>query len=76
MYFSGFPSIFYSGTGKNGDHKIVTNLLRRVGVRAKVKTHLSLFDTYDVKEGETPEIIAHKMIHAGKNKVGFKIFKP
>ena len=61
MYFSAFPKIFYSGTGKKNDHKIVTNLLRRVGVRAKVKTHLSLFDTYDVKEGETPEIIAHKM---------------
>jgi len=61
MYFSAFPKIFYSGTGNKNDHKIVTNLLRRVGVRAKVKTHLSLFDTYDVKEGETPEIIAHKM---------------
>ena len=59
MYFSGFPSIFYSGTGKTNDHKRVTNLLRRIGIREKVKTNLSLFDTYDVKEGETPEIIAH-----------------
>lgn len=61
MYFSGFPSIFYSGTGKTNDHKRVTNLLRRIGIREKVKTNLALFDTYDVKEGETPEIIAHKL---------------
>ena len=61
MYFSGFPSIFYSGTGKTNDHKRVTNLLRRIGIREKVKTNLALFDTYDVKEGETPESIAHKL---------------
>ena len=35
--------------------------MRRVGLRAKVKTNTMLFDTYKVKEGETPEIIAHKM---------------
>ena len=37
-----------------------TNLLRRVAIRSKVKTNASLFDTYDVKSGETPEIIADK----------------
>ena len=37
------------------------NLLRRVAVRSKVKTNSSLFDTYDVKNGETPEIIADKL---------------
>jgi hypothetical protein len=41
--------------------KIVTNLLRRVAVRAKIKTNTLLFDTYNVKEGETPEIIADKL---------------
>ena len=60
MYFSTFPKIYYSTTGKD-DHKLVTNLLRRVGIRAKVKTNTALFDTYDVKEGETPEMLAHKL---------------
>ena len=51
--------IQYDSVGA-GNPKIVTNLLRRVAVRAKVKTNTLMFDTYDVKEGETPEIIADK----------------
>jgi len=60
MYFDAFPKIYYDGKG-TGDHKVVTNLLRRVGVRAHVKTNASLFDTYDVKEGDSPESVAFKM---------------
>ena len=46
-----------------GDYnfKIVTNLLKRVVVRSKVKANTSFYDTYDVKEGETPEILADKL---------------
>tara|TARA_B100000214_G_scaffold90580_1_gene62553 strand:- start:396 stop:905 length:510 start_codon:yes stop_codon:yes gene_type:complete len=54
MYFENFPVIIY----KNKD---VTNLLRRIAIRSKVKTNTLFFDTYDVKEGETPEIIADKL---------------
>ena len=60
MYFSNIPKIYYDSMGDKNP-KIVTNLLRRVGLRAKVATNALLFDTYDVKEGETPEIIAHKL---------------
>ena len=60
MYFGNFPTILYDSVG-NGDLKIVTNLLKRVALRAKVKTNTLLFDTYDVLEGETPEMIAHKL---------------
>ena len=60
MYFANFPVILYDSVG-NGDFKYVTNLLKRIGVRAKVKTNISVFDTYDVKEGETPEMIADKL---------------
>ena len=59
MYFDNFPIIRYGST--DGTIKNVTNLLRRVAVRSKVKTNSSLFDTYDVKNGETPEIIADKL---------------
>tara|TARA_Y100001938_G_C8089828_1_gene434371 strand:- start:1486 stop:1995 length:510 start_codon:yes stop_codon:yes gene_type:complete len=54
MYFDSFPVIVYKG-------KDVTNLLRRVAIRSKVKTNTLIFDTYDVKEGETPEMIADKL---------------
>ena len=58
MYFDSFPIIQYGST--DGTIKNVTNLLRRVAIRSKVKTNAALFDTYDVKNGETPEIIADK----------------
>ena len=60
MYFSNFPLILYDSVG-NDEYKIVTNLLKRVGLRAKVKTNTAFFDTYDVKEGDTPENIADKL---------------
>ena len=60
MYFGNFPTILYDSVG-DGNLKIVTNLLKRVAVRAKVRTNTLLFDTYDVLEGETPEMIAHKL---------------
>ena len=60
MYFSSFPIIPYDSVG-NGDFKMVTNLLKRVSIRSKVKANVSVFDTYDVKEGETPEMIADKL---------------
>ena len=60
MYFSKFPYIIYDSVG-NGEFKIVTNLLRRVAIRSKIKANTLFFDTYDVKEGETPEMVAHKL---------------
>jgi hypothetical protein len=60
MYFDNFPIIPYDSEG-NGKFKDVKNLLRRVGIRAKVKTNTMLFDTYDVKNGESPESIAFKL---------------
>jgi len=59
MYFENFPVIRYGST--DGTIKNVTNLLRRVAIRSKLKTNVSFFDTYDVKNGETPEIIADKL---------------
>ena len=60
MYFGHFPLIPYDSVG-DGNFKLVTNLLKRVAVRSKVKTNISVFDTYDIKSGETPELIADKL---------------
>ena len=54
MYFNSFPVIPYDNEG-NGNLKDVTNLLRRVAIRSKVSTNTAMFDTYDIKEGDTPE---------------------
>ena len=60
MYFNSFPVIPYDSSG-NLIFKDVTNLMRRIGLRTKVRGNALLYDTYDVKEGESPEIIAHKL---------------
>jgi len=60
MYFDNFPVIIYDSVGE-GKYKDVTNLLKRVAMRSKVKSNALVFDTYDVKEGETPEMIADKL---------------
>ena len=60
MYFANFPYIVYDATG-NFDFKVVTNLLRRVALRQKVRDNALVFDTYDVGNGETPEMLADKL---------------
>ena len=60
MYFANFPRIPYDNYG-TGDFRLTPNILKRIAVRANVKTTTSLFDTYDVKEGETPDLIADKL---------------
>jgi len=60
MYFANFPVILYDAVG-NFDFKVVTNLLRRVALRANLRDDLLVFDTYTVKDGESPEILAHKL---------------
>ena len=60
MYFDNFPTIVYDAE-KEGVFKDVKNLLRRVGIRAKVRANTLLFDTYDVRNGETPESLAFKL---------------
>ena len=60
MYFANFPLIAYDSVG-NEEYKLVTDLLRRVALRSKVRSNVLVFDTYDVKEGETPEMLADKL---------------
>ena len=60
MYFTHFPVIPYDSVG-DLNFKVVTNLMKRVAIRTKVKANTLLFDTYDVREGETPESIADKL---------------
>ena len=56
-FFSKFPKIPYDIKGDKNE-KLVSDILRRVKMRTKLSDVANLFDTYDVKEGETPEILA------------------
>jgi len=58
-YFEMFPQVFYDNKG-DGNYSVMTNLLARVKLIDSAKSNIIDFDYYDVKDGETPEIIAHK----------------
>ena len=59
MYFKSFPYTLYSLDDLETT-QVVTNIATRVVVNNEVKDNLSLFDEYDIKDGETPEIVADK----------------
>ena len=60
MFFSLFPKRTYDISG-DGNEKLVTDILRRIKIRESIKDNSSLFDKYDVSNGETPEEIAYKI---------------
>jgi hypothetical protein len=59
MYFKSFPYTFYS-LDNTTTVQVVTNLTTRITLTDEVKNNLSLFDEYDIKDGETPELVAEK----------------
>ena len=60
-YFSQFPLMAYDVAG-NKNYKLLPNILKRVKLRAGLRSGAFLFDTYDVKDGERPEDIAYKYL--------------
>ena len=58
-YFNQFGTILYDPAG-DGTAKLCTNIMSRVRVRANMKKEIVMLDPYDVKENETPEIVADK----------------
>ena len=60
MYFSKFPKLLYD-LNNDGNYKLVPDIFRRIKVRSKIKDNISLYDKYDVAEGETPETVAFKV---------------
>ena len=59
QYFESFPNRLYDIKG-DGNQKLVKDIFRRMKVRDGVKDNLALMSTYDVMNGDTPEIIAYK----------------
>ena len=58
QYFSTLPKIIQTDSNKNS--VIVTNLLARASILPKVLLNPMIYYTYDIQDGDTPEIIAHK----------------
>lgn len=59
--FDYFPKVYYDQTGNLPIRPIIaTNLLMRIKFNDIVKKNAALYYTYDVKDSDTPEIIADK----------------
>jgi len=59
MYFKSFPYTYYS-LDNTTTVQVVTNITNRVTLSDEVKNNLGLYDEYDIKDGETPELVADK----------------
>lgn len=59
-YFNNFPLVHYTlDNGKSED--VITNIISRFGLEKRVKGNAMIYYSYEVKDGETPEIIASKI---------------
>lgn len=60
-YFENFPLAIYDIYGEDlAKNKIVANILARAKVIDSIKTNFYVYYTYDILDGDTPEIIAAK----------------
>jgi hypothetical protein len=59
MYFKSFPYTYYS-LDDTSTVQVVTNITARTNISDELKTNLGLYDEYDIKDGETPELVADK----------------
>ena len=59
MYFKSFPYTLYS-LDNTTTVQVITDITNRITMSEEVKTNLALFDEYDVKDGETPELVADR----------------
>lgn len=57
MYFKNFPLTFYTLDNLT-TVQTVKNILTRIVISEELKTNFSAYDFYDVKDGETPEMVA------------------
>jgi len=63
MYFNTMPNIYYDFNDKNGQPylKILKDITTNVRVIQQVLENVTVYDYYDIVDGETPEIVAEKV---------------
>jgi len=60
VYFKKFPKVMYDVKGDGNSHQML-DITRRVRFYNKSLIDAVSYDMYDVKDGETPEMLAHKI---------------
>ena len=62
MYFSQFPTIYYEfDIGGTTEIRPILDITHNVRFRREVLNNVTLYNTYDIKDGETPEILADRV---------------
>jgi hypothetical protein len=63
MYFQDFPDFLYDFEFTKGKREavVITDITRNIRFRRDVLANISVYDEYDVMDGETPEIVAEKI---------------
>ena len=59
MYFKTFPTLQYT-LDDGASYQIIQDIFRRIVLTYSIKTKEAYYQLYDVKDGETPEIVSHK----------------
>lgn len=60
-YFNKFPKTFYTLQSVPYGVDVVTNIISRYSFEQSFKNNTSIYEKYNVKESDTPEIIASKI---------------
>lgn len=62
MYFQNFPAIYYEyEIGGKKVLRTVTDITQNIRVVSSILDSITLYDEYDIMDGETPEIISNKI---------------
>jgi hypothetical protein len=59
-FFEYLPKTYYNLDGSSNEVDIVTNILANFSFMGEIVNNSSVYYEYDVQDGETPEILAHK----------------
>jgi hypothetical protein len=60
-YFRYYPRTIYAQDIEQDSIDVVTNLVTRFSFEKKFKENTSVFQKYDIRDGDTPESIAYKL---------------
>jgi len=60
-YFNFFPKTLYVKPNDSPDADLVTNITSRFGFESSFKENSAVFYEYEIRDGDTPEIIAGKI---------------
>ena len=60
-YFENFPKLLYSLDDNNLNKQIVTDIFARSNFLREIANNISISYEYNIKDEDTPEIIAHKI---------------